>query len=246
MVLLIVLCGIFSIALLWVRSQAQLVTLERTQKGAILVAGDTLNEEFLLRNDSRMPVLWAEVIDHSDLPGYNPGRVAGCDANDQSSWHTVAECRQRGLFRLGPTEVRLGDPFGLFLLTIRFDRTQNALIYPRVVQLPKLLLPHGDSAGSARRRRPFGGALPSASVRHHTSADSLRFVHWRSSAHRGQLMVKELEQEPGGDVWIVLDLDRAAHRGEGEQSTLETAIIAAASLAAELLTGNRARVQSVC
>ncbi len=241
MVLFIVLCGMYGIAFLWVRGQAQLVDLERTQKGALLVAGDTLNEEFVLHNHSRLPVLWAEVIDHSELPGYNPGRVVSCDANYQSTWRTTAECRQRGLYRLGPTEVRMGDPFGLFSLCIRFDRTQNALIYPRVVQLPKLLLPHGDNAGSERRRRPYVGSLPSASVRHYATFDSLRFVHWRSTAHRSQLMVKELEQEPGGDVWIVLDLDRSAHRGEAEQSTLETAIIAAASLAAELLTGNERR-----
>ena len=48
-------------------------------------------------------------------------------------------------------------------------------------------------------------------------------------------MVKELEIEPSGAVWIVVDLNARAHSGEGEQSTLETAIVAAASIAAELL-----------
>jgi hypothetical protein len=54
-------------------------------------------------------------------------------------------------------------------------------------------------------------------------------------------MVKELEIEPSGDVWIVLDLNGAAHSGENESSTLEYSITVAASLAAELLSGGERR-----
>jgi uncharacterized protein (DUF58 family) len=49
--------------------------------------------------------------------------------------------------------------------------------------------------------------------------------------------MKELEQEPSGDVWIVLDLDAAVHQGEGVDSTLEYAIMLAASMAAEMVSG---------
>lgn len=241
MVLFIVLSGVYLLALFWVRIQSPHIELQRTQQGSILVAGDSLSEEFVLHNLSRLPLLWAEIEDSSDLPGYQPGRVASCDANNQSLWRTNAECRQRGVFRLGPHAIKLGDPFGIFSARIRSDYSRNVLIYPRVVQLPKMPLPRGESAGSERRRTPFAGVLPSASVRPHTTVDSLRFVHWRSTAHRGQLMVKELDQEPGGDVWIVPDLQAAVQRGEGEQSTLEMTIIAAASLAAELLAGDERR-----
>jgi uncharacterized protein (DUF58 family) len=54
-------------------------------------------------------------------------------------------------------------------------------------------------------------------------------------------MVAELEEEPSGDLWIVLDLNSAAQSGTGEQSTLETSVILAASLAADLLGSNERR-----
>lgn len=241
LVLLVVLTGIYALAWFWVHRQALRINLERTQQGAILVAGDRLSEEFTLHNHSSLPLLWAEIDDQSDLPGYQPGRVVGCDANNQVAWRATAECRQRGVFRLGPHTLKSGDPFGLFSLTIHSDQTQKVLVYPRVVQLPSIPIPRGENAGSERRRHPFAGVLPSASVRQHTTFDSLRFVHWRSSAHRGQLMVKELEQEPGGELWIVPDLQAASHVGEGEQGTFETTIIAAASLAAELLGSHERR-----
>jgi uncharacterized protein (DUF58 family) len=105
-----------------------------------------------------------------------------------------------------------------------------------VAQLPHTALLEGAGAGNQRARRSFAGALPSASVRSYTPFDTLRFVHWPTTAHRGALMVKEFELEPGGTVWIVLDLQASQHSGEGEQGTLETAVMVAASLAAEALS----------
>lgn len=242
-VLFIAIGGIYGIGLYWVRSQAQRVTLQRTRIGTLLVAGDALREEFELRNDSNVPVLWAEFLDYSNLPDYEPGRVVACGGNSFYRWNSQVECRQRGVYQLGPYQLVLGDPFGLFSLTIQFDQTEVVLIYPRVAHLPPLTLPFGHTDSAARRRRPLWGALPSASVREHQVTDSLRYIHWPITAHRGELMVKELEIEPSGACWIVLDLNEAAHSGQDETSTLEYSIVIAASLAAELLnTGERRAV----
>ncbi|MDQ3249510.1 MAG: DUF58 domain-containing protein [Chloroflexota bacterium] len=235
LVLLVAIGGLYGLGYYWVRSQALTVTLHRARIGTLLVAGDALREEFELRNSSHLPVLWAEFVDGSTLPGYQPGRIVACGAHSFYRWHGRVECRQRGVYQLGPHQLTLGDPFGLFTLTIQFDQSEAVLIYPRVAHLPQLTLPHGSSGGTARRRCPLWGALPSASVREHQITDSLRYIHWPITAHRGKLMVKELEIEPSGAVWIVLDLNRAAHSGAHESSTLETAIIVAASISAELL-----------
>lgn len=240
-VLLITLLGIYGVGFYWVRSQATTVSLTRKRTGAILVAGDSLREEFVLHNSSHLPVLWAEFTDHANLPGYQAGRVVGCGANTHYRWQTNLECRQRGVYRLGPHDLSLGDPFGLFGLTVQFDHQDVVVIYPRVAQLPTLALPHGHASGTARQRRPLWGALPSASVRDYRSTDSLRYIHWPLTAHRGAMMVKELEIEPSGAVWIVLDLNAAGHSGDNEQNTLEFSVILAASLTAELLTNSDRR-----
>ena len=51
-------------------------------------------------------------------------------------------------------------------------------------------------------------------MREHEQGESLRKVHWRSTAKRGQLMVKELEDSPRNEVAVVLDADPAAVVGE--------------------------------
>ena len=240
-VLLVVLSVLYVAAYCWVRSQVQTVVFTRRRQGSVLVAGDLLREEFALENHSRLPVLWAEFIDASDLPGYQPGSVVAAPVGGDYRWWKEVECARRGVFRLGPHRLRLGDPFGLFDAEIVYDRSETLLIYPRVVQLPQVALPRGAAGGVAARRRPLLGVLPAASVREYSQNDSMRNIHWPTTAHRGHLMVKELELEPAGDVWIVLNLDGAAQRGEGSSGTLEYGIILAASMAAEMVSGRERR-----
>ena len=66
-------------------------------------------------------------------------------------------------------------------------------------------------------------------------------MHWPISARQGELIVTDVETEPSGDLWIILDLNRLVQSGEAESSSLETGIILAASVAAELLGGGDRR-----
>jgi uncharacterized protein (DUF58 family) len=241
MVLLVSALGFYTIGFLWVRAQANSFSLTRRRLGVMLVAGDSLREDFTLHNHSSLPVLWAVFEDFSYLPGYNPSQVVSCGGGDVAHWHREAICRQRGLFRLGPHRLQSGDPFGLFRLEILGDQQESLLVYPRVAHLPHLELPRGRSAGRQRRQRLLNGDLRAPVVRHYQPGDTLRYIHWPKTAHRGTLMVTELEEDSSGDLWIVLDLNQAVHQSRGEQSTLEYSVIMAASLAAELLGSSERR-----
>ncbi|MFN2200497.1 MAG: DUF58 domain-containing protein [Caldilineaceae bacterium] len=245
LVLVIALSGLYGVGLFWVRTQAGKVTVERKRTGAVLVVGDTLVQDFELSNLSRLPVLWVEFVDESELPGHSPGRVAACGPYSSYRWASQVVCERRGVYRLGPHRLHFGDPFGIFAVTAVSPKTEIVLIYPRVVHLPEFELPHGNAGESRQRRRPLRGTLPSASVRDYRPGDSLRHVHWRSSARYSALMVKELEIEPSGDVWVVLDLCNRCNRSDatdgGQDDVLEYSIIVAASIAARLLSEGERR-----
>ncbi len=239
--LVITLLGVYAAGWFWVRRQAGTIRLERRRRGTMLVAGDSLQEEFILHNEGALPLIWLEFDDDSYLPGYNPSQVVSCGANQKYTWRAEATCEQRGVFRLGPHCLSTGDPFGLFRVEVQGRGSEALLVYPRVAQLPPMELPRGSLVGRDRRRRPLAGDDRSPVVRGYQPGDSLRHIHWPSTAHRGELMVSEREAEPSGDLWIVLDLNAAAHRGSGPTSTLEYGIVLAASLTAELLSGGDRR-----
>jgi uncharacterized protein (DUF58 family) len=54
------------------------------------------------------------------------------------------------------------------------------------------------------------------------------------------LYAKEFDQETGGDVWLVLDLDENTQAGSGEWSTEELGVTVASSVAALMLDARRA------
>jgi uncharacterized protein (DUF58 family) len=81
---------------------------------------------------------------------------------------------------------------------------------------------------------------PNASgVRPYESGDSFNRIHWRSTARTGDLMVKLFELDPASDVWVILDLHRDVHTGEGDDSSEEYGVRIAASVARYFLTANR-------
>src|ERR1051325_10058374 len=112
----------------------------------------------------------------------------------------------RGRYRFEPVLIRIEDPFGLARAEIAVGEDQALVVYPRLVELERLFSEGGSHAQDGRRlllRRPTGFELHS--VREYQQGESLRNVHWRSTARRGALMVKELEDAPRDEVCVLLD-----------------------------------------
>ena len=121
---------------------------------------------------------------------------------------------------------------------------------------PPGLLP----GGKAIRQRSFDMTPNAAEVREYVPGDPMKRIHWPSTAHRGQFMVKEFEQDPQADIWIFLDAYRPVHFSMPEppvpyqaenmwlrrpkvslpKDTFEYAVSAAASLARFFLMDKRA------
>jgi uncharacterized protein (DUF58 family) len=239
--LLVTLAGTLAISYVWARHHARHIRLAREQRYGWVHVGDLLEESFRLVNHSPIPVLWIEIEDRSDLPGYDASTVRATGGNSALSWRVEGICTRRGLFTLGPWLARLSDPFGLFKVVHEFSDTQSILVYPPVVHLPTIQLPKGAATGTGRTaRRALELTTNAAGVRAYAHGDSLNRIHWRATAHRDELMVREFDLEPSGDLWIVLDLEEGVQVGEGEESTEEYGVILAASLADRMLRDNRA------
>jgi uncharacterized protein (DUF58 family) len=122
---------------------------------------------------------------------------------------------RRGRYVFTDSRVEISDPFGLHRVDAPLPSPGALLVYPRLVELARLFSESGAHAVEGRRlllRRRTGFDLHS--VREYEQGESLRHVHWRSTAHRGQLMVKELEDAPRDEVAVVLDADATAVCGE--------------------------------
>jgi uncharacterized protein (DUF58 family) len=218
----------------WARQMQQHITLTREKRYNWTRVGDRLEERFTLRSSKSnlLPVLWAEIDDQSTVPGYNPNRVTGIEGNGGSSQWTVSGiCRQRGVFNLGPTTLRMGDPLGLLAVTQYYPATVPLLVLPPILDLPGIQVAPGGQL-SEGHPRPYTSqpTILATSVRPYIPGDSLHLIHWPTTARRNELYVRTFDGSPTGNWWIVLDLAKDVHTGEGDDSTLEQSITLAASL----------------
>jgi uncharacterized protein (DUF58 family) len=203
--------------------------------------GDRLQVTYTLRNTSRLPKPWLEIHNPTTLPGGLPGRAITLGTRSERSWLVRVPLIRRGHFRIEPLQIRTGDPFGFFEASASVGQGIAVVVYPRVEKLPMWRLPPASIEGShAAPERTLQTTPLATAVRPYAPGDSFNRIHWRSTARHGEIQVKEFELEQTADAWIFLDLDRSVQAGHGEDSTIEVAVRAAASIADKALLENRA------
>jgi uncharacterized protein (DUF58 family) len=229
--LLYALILLFLVSYLWSRLAADNLVVERTSPEGQYQVGDHFEEHFTIENRSWIPVPLIELTDFSNLPGYNPGRVFSLKSRRTRRWTTRGQFKQRGLFTFGPIELRYGDPFGLFARTLRIAGSRSVVVYPVVRPVGALDALAPSTAGNEQLRGRVLDIPPNATtIREYVPTDSVKRIHWASSARLGRLMSRSFETREGGDAWIVLDLQSSVHVGEAPESTLEYAMSLAASI----------------
>jgi uncharacterized protein (DUF58 family) len=127
----------------------------------------------------------------------------------------VLEKVPRGRYVFEDVRAELSDPFALELAIVELPAPGALLVYPRLARLGPLFTESGTRSHDGQRlllRRHSGFELHS--VREYEQGESLRRVHWASTARRGQLMVKELEDSPRDEIAVLLDCDAKAVVGE--------------------------------
>jgi uncharacterized protein (DUF58 family) len=127
----------------------------------------------------------------------------------------VLEKVPRGRYAFEDVRAELADPFGLEHAVVHLPAPGALLVYPRLARLGPLFTESGTRSHDGQRlllRRHSGIELHS--VREYEQGESLRRVHWPSTARRGQLMIKELEDAPRDEIAVLLDADAKAVVGE--------------------------------
>jgi uncharacterized protein (DUF58 family) len=239
--LLIAWGGLLLVSYLWARGLAQGIHGRRHLRFGWAAVGDRLSEQFELHNQSLWPALWVELIDESNLPGYQASVVHGLSAGETTQWRYAAVCQRRGQFRLGPWRLRAADPLGLFEIIRPYPESAEIIIHPPTQTDIPMPLPAGASSGQTRARvRSWQATINAATVRDHQPHDPLRWVHWPTTARRGQLFVREFDLDAAGDIWLLLDMDPAVQLGKGSDNTEEQAVLLAAAMTAQALAKNRA------
>jgi uncharacterized protein (DUF58 family) len=147
---------------------------------------------------------------------------------------------ERGRYRFGPLRLSTRFPLGLVRRIITCDQRATLLVCPRLGRLsPAFHRSRHQIVGATHRSHRRGLAEGEFhSLRDWRAGDSRRWIHWRTSARRGGLVVRQFEQQQHADLTILIDLwqpqvRQAATDDAAQRHAVELAVSFAATVAAE-------------
>ncbi|GAA5207245.1 DUF58 domain-containing protein [Microbacterium kyungheense] len=154
--------------------------------------------------------------------------------------YTITGAR-RGVHSIGPLTVTSSDPFGLARRTIAFSGRTPVTVAPAVVDLSPLIDYAGATGGTLHTTtNQIGQGADNLVARPYAPGDSMRRIHWRATAHRDELMVRQEEQESTPEATVVLDRSAErwsmdAVREPGADPAFEAGVSACVSVVARLV-----------
>jgi len=101
--------------------------------------------------------------------------------------------QRRGRHEIGPASVVVTDVLGLITRTYEIDTRDTVVVYPPVQSLSESVRRELQATIRTRQTR---GRSEFDTLREYVSGDALRDVHWKSSAKRNELVVREYASDP--------------------------------------------------
>lgn len=179
-------------------------------------AGEPLRLRYAVTNAKRrLPSHGLELLerfspddDGADQVDVVPAFVAALEPGAVTQASAVATARRRGVYALDGLILATSFPFGLFAKERDIALPGRLVVWPRTdrpVREPRLGGRHGRrlragaSAAAGVQRGDYRG------LREYRPGDDPRDVHWRSTARRSELIVREYDRDTADEYWIVLD-----------------------------------------
>lgn len=190
------------------------IILQRTSRFQKMNVGNYFEDHFDIENKHPIWKQWLEIRDYSGISG-NPEEVrvlTSIDARRVRTFNTYTFLRKRGVFALGPLQLISSDFLGFFEFSQWLENPKRLVVLPRIIELERFAhLPAYLSGGKELKVASLETTPFAAGVREFYPGDSLRRIHWPTTARKNKLMVKEFDRDPQMNTWIILDCAAENH-----------------------------------
>lgn len=209
-------CGIPPLlALVFVFRMRPKLSVARFMMPAIVTAGTTGSARLRLGNLAGAKTSFAHWRDNLPWsPGATPWQeLPVMDASASLALQYAFTPLRRGIAELGPLMIEVTDPFGFARGEFPVGDRQRVVVAPETMDLSQGAVDIASDSGSARlfQHRALAGEHD-IMTRDYRPGDALRRVHWKASAHHGELMVREDEKRSHAETLILVDTRRGSYR----------------------------------
>jgi uncharacterized protein (DUF58 family) len=201
-------------------------------------AGDVVRVGLGVHNSGKRPLPVTRLDDGLGAFDETSVLVERLPAGSSAQIELTKTALRRGVYESGTARLRTGSPAGLVRTTRSIDVASDLRVVPRWVELRSfpILEPSSFPSDLLHERARTGAGEQYLGVRGYRPGDPPRWVHWKSSARAGHLVVREYEEEVASRVVLVL---AGADEGDPPDSAFEAIVQATASIARyALVTGH--------
>jgi uncharacterized protein (DUF58 family) len=135
---------------------------------------------------------------------------------------------RRGLIKVGPLDLTLGDPLGLTEARLQAAEVTNLMVHPQLIELRPLvaIAGHDPTAEQQPIRSLANAGDEFFALRPYMVGDELKRVNWRATARLDELVVRQEEKPKTGRVTVVLDRRREVYDEDGFERAVSAALSA--------------------
>lgn len=202
----IFLLGSVCVGVVYVRSSAPRARLTRRIAPLQVHDGERAIVELSLVSSRRLYAAIVEDVVHSlGTASFVAERV---DESEPMTARYEVLCKPRGVYKVGPAVLRVRDAMALAESVSSGRRADRLVVFPHVENLSGLPVVRGQdpNVNSARANFSHSGGDDFFTLREYQRGDDLRRVHWPASAHRDELMIKQLEMPWQSRALVLLDI----------------------------------------
>jgi uncharacterized protein (DUF58 family) len=166
-------------------------------------------------------------------------------ANGSASGDYRLKLYRRGVYQFGPLRCGTRFPLGLVRGQITLPAKAKIVVAPHLGRLLPTWtnLIEAEQFGDERRNPQRGLSEGDYyGLRPWQSGDSLRWIHWRTTAKLGRPIVRQFERRRSRDVAIILDPWLPPHSSPDDEALAELAISLAASALCDISTRGHSRL----
>lgn len=135
-----------------------------------------------------------------------PTKSFHLEANEKFVDETILHCNRRGVYDIGQTTLMIKDVFNLFQFHKKIEAPIALKVYPRLLPLTDFDVEAGIAMGELIVDDPvFQDYSAIDTLRNYQDGDSVKKIHWRSSAKHDEMIVKTFEFKGDAEVMLYLN-----------------------------------------
>lgn len=173
-----------------------------------ITVGEEIAYEITLINNSFLPIFNLKITDYSDLNGKFKSEEWYLMPFKNKKVQKKFTISKRGIYFLGPFEVEIKDPFGIFNIIKKYEFKLKFVVLPRVYNIDVRLKARQQFGNIEAKNKAFEDYTNISQLRKYDYGDSIKRIHWKVSAKKRELYVKEFQVSAMSEVYILWDLDK--------------------------------------